>query len=175
MDQEVVQKKQKEVQAMEKGHAVRPLTSFDEMERRMERMFDHFFHHGWMNPFRGAETLFPELSEFSREKMPRVDVIERDDEVFVRAEVPGYAKEDLSISLTEDAVTLSGKTRHEEKEEKGNYHRMEIHSGEFSRTLRMPAGVDGAKSSAKFKDGVLELTLPKLRKSERHTVKIEKG
>lgn len=176
MDQEVKAKNgKKEVQAMEKGRAARALTSFEEMERSMERMFDRFFHHGGMNPFRGVETLFPELPEFSREKTPRVDVIERDAEVFVRAEVPGYSKDDLNISLTEDAVTLSGKTRHEEKEEKGSYHRMEIRSGEFSRTLRMPVGIDGAKASAKFKDGVLELTLPKLRKSERHTVKIEKG
>lgn len=176
MDQEVKTKNgKKEVQAVEKSHPARSLIPFEEMERSMEKMFDRFFHHGWMNPFREPETLFPAWPEFSRERMPRVDVIERDGEVFVRAEVPGYAKDDLNISLTEDTVTLSGKTRREEKEEKGSYHRMEIHSGEFSRTLHMPAGIDGAKANAKFKDGVLELTLPKLRKSERHTVKIEKG
>ncbi|HUW51292.1 MAG TPA: Hsp20/alpha crystallin family protein [Sulfuricella sp.] len=172
MNQEVVSKKEKEVQAMEKAQPVRALAPFEEMERTMEKMFDRFFRRGWMTPFRWDETLFP---EFSGERMPRVDVIERDAEILVRAEVPGYARDDLNISLTEDTVTLSGKTRREEKEEKGNYHRMEISSGEFSRTLHMPAGIDGAKAGAKFKDGVLELTLPKLRKSERHTVKIKEG
>lgn len=172
MDQEAKAKSGKEMQAMEKAQPVRALAPFEEMEKTMEKVFERFFRRDWMTPFHWDETRFP---EFSREKMPRVDVIERDNEILVRAEVPGYAKDDLNISLTEDAVTLSGKTRREEKEEKGNYHRMEISSGEFSRILRMPAGIDGAKAGAKFKDGVLELTLPKLRKSERHTVKIEKG
>lgn len=167
MDRKVVSKKQQESQAMEKSRPTRALMPFEEMEK----MFDHFFHRGGMMPFRWDEPLFPELHG----NMPKVDIIERDDNVLVRAEVPGYAKDDLNISLTEDTVTLSGKTRREEKEEKGDYHRMEISRGEFSRTLYMPAGIDGAKASAKFKDGVLELTLPKLRKSERHKVKIQEG
>lgn len=66
--------------------------------------------------------------------------------------MPGVAKDDMEISLTENSVTLQGKTRHEEKEEKGACRRMEISRGEFTRTLHLPAGVDAAKASAKFKD-----------------------
>lgn len=118
---------------------------------------------------------FPELGEMFKLGGPKVDIIERDAEVVVRAEAPGVAKDDLNVSLTENTVTLSGKTRHEQKEDTGNYRRMEMSRGEFSRTLHLPADVDASKASAKFKDGVLELTLPKLKKSSRHTVKIEEG
>lgn len=173
MAKEVVTQKRKEVQPIEKARPARALTPFDEMERNMERMFERFFRRGWMSPFRWDESLFHELPEFFREKTPKVDVIERDNDILVRAEVPGYAKDDLNISLTEDSVTISGKTRREEKEEKGNYLRMEIGRGEFSRTLYLPAGIDGANANAKFKDGMLELTLPKLKKLQRHTLKIE--
>jgi len=148
---------------------------FDRMRNIERRMLDNFFRRDWMSPLRWEEPLFPEFDELIKQTSPKVDVIERDAEVVVRAEVPGVAKDDLDISLTENTVTLRGKTRHEEKEEKGDFRRMEISRGEFSRTLYLPAGVDGAKASAKFRDGVLELTLPKLKKSERHTVKIQEG
>ena len=150
----------------------RALSRFRDIERRL---FDNFFRRDWMSPLRWEEPLFPEFGEIFKAGGPKVDVIERDAEIMVRAEAPGIAKDDLEISLTENTVTLRGKTRHEEKEEKGDYRRMEISRGEFSRTLTLPADVDAAKASAKFKDGVLELTLPKLKKSERHTVKIEEG
>ena len=63
--------------------------------------------------------------------------------------------------------------RHEAKEEKGDYCRCEITRGGFSRTIALPAEVDGSKSKAAFKDGVLELTLPKVEASKRHRVKVE--
>lgn len=148
---------------------------FDRIREIERRMVDSIFRRDWMSPMRWEEPLLPEFSEIFKAGGPKVDVIERDAEVVVRAEVPGVAKEDIDISLTENTVTLRGKTRHEEKEEKGDYRRMEISRGEFSRTLQLPAGVDGAKASAKFKDGVLEVTLPKLKKSERHTVRIQEG
>ena len=105
-------------------------------------------------------------------KMPRVDVIDREDEIFVKAEVPGVNKDDLEVSVTESAVSIKGSTRHEEKEEKGDYHRSEITSGSFSRVVPLPAAVDAEKASTAFKDGILELTLPKVKKAKRHTVKV---
>lgn len=171
-----------ESKAVEKPRPSTAISPAGEMERAFDRirdlerkMFDNFFRRDWISPLRWEEPLFPEFGELFKHGGPKVDVIERDAEVMVRAEVPGVAKDDLNISLTENSVTLRGKTRHEEKEEKGDYRRMETSRGEFTRTLSLPADVDASKASAKFKDGVLELTLPKLKKTQRHTVKIEEG
>lgn len=85
----------------------------------------------------------------------------------------GVDKKDIDISVGEDSVTIKGETRKEEKEEKGDYYRCEISSGSFSRTVALPAAVDGAKATATFKDGVLELTLPKLKATKRHKISVK--
>lgn len=171
-----------ESKAVEKPQPSTAISPAGEMERVFDRvrdlerrMLDSFFRRDWLSPLRWEEPVLPELGEMFKLGGPKVDIIERDAEVVVRAEAPGVAKDDLNISLTENTVILSGKTRHEQKEDAGNYRRMEMSRGEFSRTLHLPADVDASKASAKFKDGVLELTLPKLKKSSRHTVKIEEG
>jgi HSP20 family protein len=105
--------------------------------------------------------------------MPRVDVIDREDEILVRAEVPGVDKKDLEVSLTDNAVTIKGSTRHEEKEEKGDFYRSEISRGSFSRTVALPGEVDGDKAKASFKDGVVEIAMPKLEASKRRSIKVE--
>ncbi len=106
-------------------------------------------------------------------KIPNVDVIERDEEVLVRAELPGVDKKDLEVSLSDNALTIKGSTKTEEKEERGDYYRREVSSGTFSRTVRLPTEVDGDKVQSSFKDGLLELTLPKVKKARRHRIKVE--
>lgn len=131
-----------------------------------DRMFDDFFGRRWLRPA-GWERPFAELAS-----MPSVDVIDRDDEVVVRAEVPGYKKEDIEISVSDSSLTLKGEMKTEEKEEKGDYYRCEISHGAFTRVISLPAEVDDSKAKASMKDGVLELTLPKREKSKRHTITI---
>jgi len=132
-----------------------------------DRMFDDFFGgRRWLRPF-GWQRPFAELPA-----APSVDVIDRDDEVVVRAEVPGYKKEDIEVSVSNSSLTIKGETKTEEKEEKGDYYRCEISHGAFSRTIALPAEVDDAKAKASMKDGVLELTLPKVEKSRRHSITI---
>jgi HSP20 family protein len=75
--------------------------------------------------------------------------------------------------MTDDTVTIKGSSSKEEKEEKGDYYRCEISRGSFSRTVSLPAQVDTARSSAKFKDGVLELKVPKKEQAKRRSVKVE--
>lgn len=142
----------------------RVLHPFDEMER----MFDDFLGRRWMQPFRWARP----LAEFGFSE-PKVDVLDRDDEVLVRAELPGVKKEDLEISISGQSLTIRGETKHEEKEEKGDYYRCEIARGSFSRMLTLPAEVDESKATAAMKDGILELKLPKIEKSRRRTIKVE--
>ncbi len=141
---------------------------FDEMER----FFEEGLPRGWMRPFGGEWPSWGRLAPFEG-RWPRVDVIDRDDEIVVHAEVPGVGKDDLDVSMTDDTVTIKGKTTREEKEEEEGYHRREMARGEFSRTVRLPVAVDGSQATATFKDGVMELTLPKLEKAKRRTIKVE--
>ncbi|MDA8381688.1 MAG: Hsp20/alpha crystallin family protein [Betaproteobacteria bacterium] len=142
-------------------HALSP---FEDMERMMEG----FFPRGWMRPLRWG---WPAWSEAA--PMPRIDVLDRDEDILLRAELPGVEKKDLDISVSGNTVTLKGQTVHEEKEEKGDYYRHEIAQGTFTRTMVLPAEVDADKAEASFKDGMLELKLPKMEGAKRHSIKIE--
>ena len=150
--------------AVSKGNLVeripRPihaLSGFSELDR----LFDDFFGRRWMRPF-------GDLSGFE----PDVDIIDRDDEIVVRAALPGFKKDDIEVSVSGTTLTLSGHTSAEEKEEKGSYYRAEIVRGSFMRTIALPAEVDDDNAKAAMRDGVLELTLPKVEKSKRRTISI---
>jgi len=145
------------------------LRAFEEMDRR----FDDFFSRGWMRPFRSGHPSWSHLPAPFEGRVPQVDVVDRDDEVFVKAELSGVDKDDVEITMTDNSVTIKGSTKAEEKEEKGDYHRCEISQGSFCRTVAPPAEVDIDKAKAKFKHGVLKLTIPKVKKSARKSVKVE--
>ncbi len=153
---------------VQKAGRAQPMAPWDEMDR----LFEGFMPRGWMRPFRWE---WPSMGEapFSGGKFPRVDIVDRDDEIVVRAEVPGVEKKDLDVSLTDNTVCIKGATRREEKEEKGEYLRSELVSGSFSRTLALPGAVDSARAKATFKDGVLELVLPKIEESKRQSIRVE--
>ena len=146
------------------------VTRFDEFERDIERMFDNFMSRNWLQPFRDLPSLRGNL-ELPR--APRVDLVERDGEVVVRAQLPGVDKKDIEVSLTDRTITIRASTRKEDKEEKGEYYRREISTGEVSRTLALPAEVDGTKAQAEFKDGILEIMIPKIAKSKRVQVDVK--
>jgi HSP20 family protein len=155
----------------EKKALARAVTPFDEFDRMMDRLMEGWMPRGWLRPFHFERPL---LAEFGVENwMPKVDVIDRDEEVLLRAQVPGVEKKDLDITVAENMVTLKGETRHEEKEEQGDFYRREITRGSFARTIGLPAEVDPEKAVAEFKEGVLELKLPKLAHARRHTLTLE--
>ena len=147
----------------------RMLAPFDEMERLFERLLPR----GWMRPSMWESPLMTEFPEPLELRMPRMDVVDGEDNVVIRAEVPGVDKKDLEVSVNETSVTIKGKATRETKEEKGDYYRCEIGSSEYSRTLGLPCAIDATQASARLKDGVLELTLPKIEKSKRQSVKID--
>ncbi|WJW76630.1 Hsp20/alpha crystallin family protein [Thiohalobacter sp. IOR34] len=138
----------------------------------MERMFE-LFNRGGLLPSRWEWPSWAEMPAVYSGPGPKVDIIDREDEILLRAELPGVDKKDIDISVNEDSVTLKGSTKLEHKEEKGDYVRSEIAQGSFSRTLTLPASVDPDKAKASFKDGILELTLPKQARSKRKTIKVE--
>jgi len=92
---------------------------------------------------------------------PPVDVYEDKDNLLVKAELPGLKKEDIEISLHDGFLTLSGERKQEEKQENGGVYRSERCLGRFHRSISLPCSVVADKINATYKDGVLEVTLPK--------------
>ena len=161
-----VSKKQKSNVPIEKVTPMQVMNPFDEMDR----MFEGFFPRRWMQPFHWEMPRMPEMAEL---KVPKIDVIDRETEIVVKAELPGVAKDDLDVSMTDNSVTIKGSTCHEKTEEKGNYYHSEISRGSFSRTVALPGNVDAHKARATFNDGILELTIPKEKKSHRKNITVE--
>jgi HSP20 family protein len=119
---------------------------------RPERdFFDRFF---------GDFTL-PRLMSEDTEWVPAFDVSETDNELTIKADVPGMDKEDLNITVSDGILTIKGEKKHEKKEENKHYHCVERRYGSFSRTMRLPTEVEAEKVDATYKDGVLSITLPK--------------
>jgi HSP20 family protein len=160
-------KKNKQAGGQELQHA-RSLNPLEEMER----MFEGIYPRGWLRPFHREWPAWGELNVFGG-KTPSVDLIERDNEIIIKAELPGVDKKDMDISVTKNTVSIKGTTSHEEKEEKGDYCRSEISRGEYARTLTLPSEIDDEKVTATFKNGILELKLPKLEQSTRKSVKVD--
>lgn len=147
----------------------RQLSPFAEMEH----MFENFFPQNWMHPFSREIPLQSRLAATFTDKWPKVDIIDRDNEIVVRAELPGIDKKDVEVSLANNTVTIQGSSKHEVKEEKGSYYRCETSQGSYLRTLSLPADVNTDKAKASFKDGLLELVLPKVQVAQKHNIKIE--
>jgi HSP20 family protein len=159
---------------VEKSKAVRKLepTNVFRPFEQMDRMLEETLPHAWWRRLRG-EWPWPDFPSVYEGRFPRVDVIDRDSEIVVRAEVPGIDKKDIDVSLTNGSVTIKGETTREEKEEKGDYYRCERTRGSFSRTVSLPAEVDSDTAKASFKDGLLELVLHKAEKSKRRSIKVD--
>lgn len=138
---------------------------------RMEEMFDDFFR----RPF--GRTLWPALPRIVEEMEPgvSVDIYEEGDNVIVKSDLPGMTKDDIEVNLTDDTITLSGERKKEEKIEKKNYFRLERSYGSFKRSFGLPMEVQTDKAKASFKNGVLEVKIPKTEaaKKKEHKIKIE--
>ena len=139
----------------------------------MDRLFENFFPRSWLRPMRWEWPSVGELAAPFEGRLPKVDVVDRDSDILVRAELPGVDKKDLDISITDNAVTIHASTSRESKEEKGEYYRREITRGSFVRTVALPAEVDADGAKASFKDGILELTVPKVAKAQRRRITVE--
>ncbi len=168
----MAEKESKQVEKSERGTMV----PFEDVERwfgELSHRFDDLFSRRWRSPIERLLPSFSDLRPPFEGRVPRVDVVDREAEIVIRGELPGVAKEDLDVSMTDDAVTIRATTRHEEKEEKGQYFRRELSRGEFQRVVPLPAAVKGDAAKATFKDGILELVLPKLEPAKRKTIKVE--
>lgn len=171
----------KELQKVEPKAIMSPFEEMDQFFERsffddMNRLFENRFPMrwgGWRHPFRWERPSFTQLQPPFEGKTPSVDLIERDDDFVIKAELPGVDKKDINITVSNKVVTLEADASKEEKEEKGDYYRREISRGTYRRTLVLPVNVKENEAKAKFKSGILELTIPKVEKTKRTTIKVE--
>jgi len=131
-----------------------------DMQGEMNRLFDRFVGRP-MNAAGGERMWFP-----------AADVSETKDELVLTFDIPGVAEKDIKLSITGDLLTLRGERRFE-AEEKDMYHRVERVYGRFERSVQLPTMVQGDKVTAKYRDGVLEVKLPKAEEVKPREIKID--
>lgn len=133
-----------------------PAHPFNLMRRlspEMDRVFDEL----------GIRPLFPVWGrELPAEGVwsPNIEVFEKETELILRADLPGLTREQVKVTATEEALTIEGERKREEKETREGYFRSECTYGSFVRTIPLPEGAMGDKAKAVFKNGVLEITIP---------------
>jgi len=119
----------------------------------VNRMFDDVF--GGLARRPGGRQTGAQVTEWA----PAVDVLQRDGDLVVRAELPGVRPEDVDITLQNRVLTISGERREEQEEQRGGYHVRERRHGSFSRSMTLPEGVDEDSIRARYENGVLEVTI----------------
>jgi len=150
--------------------AWQPLESF---RREIDRLFDDFGRSFWQPsrwPLLATESLLGR--EMTWSKAPVVDVIESEKAYEITAEMPGMDQKNIEVNVTNGNLTIKGE-KLEEKEEKKDYYLQERKFGSFERSFRVPEGVDMDKIEAAFKNGVLNVTLPKKLEAQKPTKNIE--
>lgn len=124
---------------------------FADLRKEMDQVVENFF---------GKNKLLS-TSEGDGFLAPSIDVVEKDDQILLTAELPGIAEDDIDISIQKGVLRLKGEKKMEKKDDKDNYHVVERRYGSFQRSMSLPASVDDAAVTARFDKGVLTITMPK--------------
>jgi HSP20 family protein len=133
------------------------------LQREMNRLFEDFF----------TGDLFVQPFRAIGEWRPALDVAETDASVIVKADLPGLEVKDLDVSIRGDILTIRGEKKEEKEEKTKSYHRVERHYGSFERSVRLPATVKADQVKASFKNGVLQIEMPKTEEAKEKTVRIK--
>jgi HSP20 family protein len=132
------------------------------MQNEMSRLLDGFLRGG-----------MPDMGARRRDSWtPAVDMYEGDEAFTLKAELPGFSKDDVQVEIKDNRLTLKGERKRETDVKEAQYHRVERVYGAFQRSFKLPAVVDADKAEAIFKDGVLKLTLPKAEKAKPKQISI---
>jgi HSP20 family protein len=132
----------------------------DRFVNEMDRVFDDVFGGGWLTPRFGRSWLRSPWRSDLEGWAPELEVFHRNNELVVRADLPGLTKDDIKVDVTEDRITLQGERKREHQEEKEGVYRSERSYGSFYREIPLPEGTITEQAKANFKDGVLEITMP---------------
>jgi HSP20 family protein len=158
-----------------------PVAIMRRFAREMDRLFEDFgLESGLRVPrflSRGRELLRREAGFVPAEWAPRVDVLEREEQFVIRADLPGMSKEDIKVEVSDDVLTIQGERKHEEKEEREGYYYNERSYGSFYRAIPLPEGADASKATADFRKGVLEVSVPapSRRESKARRLEVREG
>jgi HSP20 family protein len=133
------------------------LSTLNEMERMFEETMHRPFFGFNMQPFRHVFQGVGSLGEFS----PAVDIFDEGNHIVVKSELAGMSKDDINVELIGNTLCISGEKKGEEKIDHKGFFRMERTYGSFRRNLSLPEGIDYGKAKADFKNGVLEVRIPK--------------
>ncbi|GKS63986.1 molecular chaperone [Nitrospira sp.] len=133
-----------------------PFRELEEVSDRLNRMFAR----PATRAANGKETMI--VADWT----PSVDISETEGEYQIKAEIPDVKKEDVKVTLEDGVLTIQGERKHEKEEKGKKYHRIERSYGSFVRTFSLPDVIDEDKVKAEFKEGVLNLSLPKSEKAE---------
>ena len=104
---------------------------------------------------------------------PVVDVCEDESKIVVKAELPGMTEKDIEVNILDDTLTIKGEKKKEEENKEKNYHKIERSYGAFQRSIALPAPVTQEKVKASFKNGVLEIVMPKEEEARPKQIKVE--
>jgi HSP20 family protein len=127
-----------------------PFKELEDMSTRLNRFF------GMQKPRNGHDEPLTTAQWY-----PAVDVIETEKEFLIKAELPEVKKEDVKVSVEEGILSIRGERKQEKEERDKKFHRIERSYGSFMRSFTLPDEVDGARVAAEFKDGVLNVRLPR--------------
>ncbi|MER3456101.1 MAG: molecular chaperone [Thermus sp.] len=141
-----------------------PFEELREMQRSIDRLFDELT---GRRPARRREAREPVVWE------PAVEVYETDHEVVVRAELPGVDPKSVNVTVQDNTLTVEAEAREEQEERGRNYLRRELRYGQFSRTVALPAEVKPDAAKATFRNGLLEVRVPKSERAKPKQVKVE--
>jgi HSP20 family protein len=103
---------------------------------------------------------------------PSVDIFENDNDVVIKAEVPGMNAKDFDVRLENNVLTIKGERHFEKETKEENYHRIEREYGNFTRSFALPTAVNGDKVTAEYKDGVLKIVLPKMEETKTKPIRV---
>ena len=104
---------------------------------------------------------------------PAVDIYDNKDNLVIKADLPGMTQKDINVSVEDGVLRIKGEKKKEHEEKKENYFRLEKSYGYFERSFALPMNVDATKVKATYKDGVLELTLPKKEEAKPKQIKVD--
>lgn len=134
---------------------------FGDIQREMNRLFDFTL------------PLALKKGNGASFEAPAVDILDEKDQIRVKADLPGMKKEDIEVSAENNMLTIRGEKKEEKEVKEKDYVRSERYYGAFHRSFTLPAGIDAQKVNATYKDGVLEILLPKKEEAKSKQAKIE--
>jgi HSP20 family protein len=140
-----------------------PFKEWEEMEKRL-------------STYMGRPTARTEAGKEAMtvaEWSPLVDITEDEKEYVIKAELPDVKKEDIKLTVEDNVMTISGERKYEKEEKGKKYHRVERAYGSFMRSFTLPEAADGSKVSAEYKDGVLNVRLPKSEKAKPKSIEVK--